>query len=197
VIKTCYHNGQKERLCLIIDKCRRQKLCKECKKSRRLLHYDLNDQYCDLSVTWIFFLWSHSDIVIINKLTLILKIHMTSLIFLWWSMIHYKWNVNFILCVNFSWLMQTIMYLVDLKLTNIFFSVITCDENFALKECSFFITDTDTGVSHMSSDSVFCLLKINPKLNFVLLWWPSWLFDQHKNEYRRNSLGSIKFLGLW
>jgi hypothetical protein len=28
VIKTCYNNGQKERLCLIIDKCRRQKLCK-------------------------------------------------------------------------------------------------------------------------------------------------------------------------
>jgi hypothetical protein len=27
VIKTCYNNGQKERLCLIIDKCRRQKLC--------------------------------------------------------------------------------------------------------------------------------------------------------------------------
>jgi hypothetical protein len=26
VIKTCYNNGQKERLCLIIDKCRRQKL---------------------------------------------------------------------------------------------------------------------------------------------------------------------------
>ena len=26
--KTCYNNGQKERLCLIIDKCRRQKLCK-------------------------------------------------------------------------------------------------------------------------------------------------------------------------
>ena len=41
---------------------------------------NLNDQYCNLSVTWIFFLWSHSDIVIINKLTLILKIHMTSLI---------------------------------------------------------------------------------------------------------------------
>jgi hypothetical protein len=27
VIKTCYSNGQKERLCLIIDKCRRQNGC--------------------------------------------------------------------------------------------------------------------------------------------------------------------------
>ena len=54
-------------------------------------------------------------------------------------MIHCKWNVNFILCVNLSWLMQTIMYLVDLKWTNIFFPVITCDENFALKKCSFFL----------------------------------------------------------
>ena len=36
---------------------------------------NLNDQYCNLSVTWIFFLWSHSDIVVINKLTLILKKH--------------------------------------------------------------------------------------------------------------------------
>jgi hypothetical protein len=32
VIKTCYNNGQKERLCLIIDKCRRQKLCKRAQK---------------------------------------------------------------------------------------------------------------------------------------------------------------------
>jgi hypothetical protein len=32
VIKTCYNNGQKERLCLIIDKCRRQKLCKRVQK---------------------------------------------------------------------------------------------------------------------------------------------------------------------
>jgi hypothetical protein len=32
VIKTCYNNGQKERLCLIIDKCRRQKLCKGAQK---------------------------------------------------------------------------------------------------------------------------------------------------------------------
>jgi hypothetical protein len=32
VIKTCYINGQKERLCLIIDKCRRQKLCKRAQK---------------------------------------------------------------------------------------------------------------------------------------------------------------------
>ena len=30
--KTCYNNGQKERLCLIIDKCRRQKLCKRTQK---------------------------------------------------------------------------------------------------------------------------------------------------------------------
>jgi hypothetical protein len=30
--KTCYNNGQKERLCLIIDKCRRQKLCKRAQK---------------------------------------------------------------------------------------------------------------------------------------------------------------------
>ena len=44
---------------------------------------NLNNQYCNLSVTWIFFLWSHSDIVVINKLTLILKIHMTSLIKTW------------------------------------------------------------------------------------------------------------------
>jgi hypothetical protein len=28
----CYNNGQKERLCLIIDKCRRQKLCKRAQK---------------------------------------------------------------------------------------------------------------------------------------------------------------------
>ena len=35
VTKTCYNNGQKERLCLIIDKCRRQKLCKRAQKSRR------------------------------------------------------------------------------------------------------------------------------------------------------------------
>jgi hypothetical protein len=32
VIKTCYSNGRKERLCLIIDKCRRQKLCKRAQK---------------------------------------------------------------------------------------------------------------------------------------------------------------------
>jgi len=32
VIKTCYNNGQKERLCLIIDKCRRQKLCKRAQQ---------------------------------------------------------------------------------------------------------------------------------------------------------------------
>ena len=32
MIKTCYNNGQKERLCLIIDKCRRQKLCKRAQK---------------------------------------------------------------------------------------------------------------------------------------------------------------------
>jgi hypothetical protein len=32
VIKTCYNSGQKERLCLIIDKCRRQKLCKREQK---------------------------------------------------------------------------------------------------------------------------------------------------------------------
>jgi hypothetical protein len=32
VIKPCYDNGQKERLCLIIDKCRRQKLCKRAQK---------------------------------------------------------------------------------------------------------------------------------------------------------------------
>ena len=32
VIKTCYNNGQKERLCLIIDKCRCQKLCKRAQK---------------------------------------------------------------------------------------------------------------------------------------------------------------------
>jgi hypothetical protein len=32
VIKTCYNNEQKERLCLIIDKCRRQKLCKRAQK---------------------------------------------------------------------------------------------------------------------------------------------------------------------
>jgi hypothetical protein len=32
VLKTCYNNGQKERLCLIIDKCRRQKLCKRVQK---------------------------------------------------------------------------------------------------------------------------------------------------------------------
>jgi hypothetical protein len=32
VIKACYNNGQKERLCLIIDKCRRQKLCKRAQK---------------------------------------------------------------------------------------------------------------------------------------------------------------------
>jgi hypothetical protein len=32
VIKTCYNNGQKERLCLIIDKCRSQKLCKRAQK---------------------------------------------------------------------------------------------------------------------------------------------------------------------
>jgi hypothetical protein len=32
VIQTCYNNGQKERLCLIIDKCRRQKLCKGAQK---------------------------------------------------------------------------------------------------------------------------------------------------------------------
>jgi hypothetical protein len=32
VIKACYNNGQKERLCLIIDKCRRQKLCKRAHK---------------------------------------------------------------------------------------------------------------------------------------------------------------------
>jgi hypothetical protein len=33
VIKTCYNNGQKERLCLIIDKCRRQKLCRRAQPS--------------------------------------------------------------------------------------------------------------------------------------------------------------------
>jgi hypothetical protein len=27
-----YNNGQKERLCLIIDKCRRQKLCERAQK---------------------------------------------------------------------------------------------------------------------------------------------------------------------
>jgi hypothetical protein len=32
VIKTCYNNGQNERLCLIIDQCRRQKLCKRAQK---------------------------------------------------------------------------------------------------------------------------------------------------------------------
>ena len=32
MIKTCYNNGQKGRLCLIIDKCRRQKLCKRAQK---------------------------------------------------------------------------------------------------------------------------------------------------------------------
>jgi hypothetical protein len=32
ILKTCYNNGQKERLCLIIDKCRRQKLCKRAQK---------------------------------------------------------------------------------------------------------------------------------------------------------------------
>ena len=32
MIKTCYNNGQKERLCLIIDKFRRQKLCKRAQK---------------------------------------------------------------------------------------------------------------------------------------------------------------------
>jgi hypothetical protein len=30
--KNYYNNGQKERLCLIIDKCRRQKLCKRAQK---------------------------------------------------------------------------------------------------------------------------------------------------------------------
>ena len=30
--KNFYNNGQKERLCLIIDKCRRQKLCKRAQK---------------------------------------------------------------------------------------------------------------------------------------------------------------------
>jgi hypothetical protein len=33
VIKTCYNSGQKERLCLNIDKCRRQKLCKRAQKT--------------------------------------------------------------------------------------------------------------------------------------------------------------------
>ena len=32
MIKTCYNSGQKEMLCLIIDKCRRQKLCKRAQK---------------------------------------------------------------------------------------------------------------------------------------------------------------------
>jgi hypothetical protein len=33
---TCYNSGQKERLCLIIDQCRRQKLCKwKCHKFNR------------------------------------------------------------------------------------------------------------------------------------------------------------------
>jgi hypothetical protein len=32
ICPTCYNNGQKERLCLIIDKCRRQKLCKRAQK---------------------------------------------------------------------------------------------------------------------------------------------------------------------
>jgi hypothetical protein len=30
--QTCYNNGQKERLCLIIDKCSHQKLCKRAQK---------------------------------------------------------------------------------------------------------------------------------------------------------------------
>jgi hypothetical protein len=40
VIKTCYNDGQKERLCLIIDKCRRQKLCKLLGHS----HYPANNR---------------------------------------------------------------------------------------------------------------------------------------------------------
>ena len=32
MIKTCYNSGQNERLCLIIDKCRHQKLCKRAQK---------------------------------------------------------------------------------------------------------------------------------------------------------------------
>ena len=32
MIKTCYNSGQRERLCLIIDKYRCQKLCKRAQK---------------------------------------------------------------------------------------------------------------------------------------------------------------------
>jgi hypothetical protein len=38
VIKTCYNNGQKERLCLIIENAGVRNSVSECKKSWRLLH---------------------------------------------------------------------------------------------------------------------------------------------------------------
>jgi hypothetical protein len=53
VIKTCYNNGQKERLCLIIDKCRRQKLCKRAQKISYIKYIHIAP-FCSKPSAWLF-----------------------------------------------------------------------------------------------------------------------------------------------
>jgi hypothetical protein len=65
VIKTCYNNGQKERLCLIIDKCsiiaaRGYRAMSECSKYQLLLQTDyvrLREKYYYL------YIYSHNTIL--------------------------------------------------------------------------------------------------------------------------------------